>query len=222
MISPCVDILRTLATRIHTDLGARQGLKHTIPNLDEDIAALMDSLDEHDVYMLQPGRVLDDDEQPVPDILSVGMAALTHGTSITPLAEFNQQFAILRERRRLTPVTDLLPLLNIDPAASQSASSSADFALPGPAAPSVPGPVSEDDYADLPGLVTIPDSDEEPEVDADDEEDLFAASPTLTRFNADDVSLDMDVREWYLDGDDDESEYEASGEESGDDSDGDA
>ncbi|KAJ7191551.1 hypothetical protein GGX14DRAFT_600299 [Mycena pura] len=111
LISPCVDILRGLATRMHKDLGARQGSRHTIPKLDKDIAVLMDSLDEHDVYTLQEGRVLDDDEKPVPDILSAGMAALTHGSSISPLSEFNQQFAILRERRRLTPIADLLPLL---------------------------------------------------------------------------------------------------------------
>ncbi|KAJ6528621.1 hypothetical protein DFH09DRAFT_1327626 [Mycena vulgaris] len=91
LISPCVDILRGLATRIHKDLGARQGSKHTIPKLDKDVAVLMDSLDEHSVYTLQEGRVLDDDEKPVPDILSAGMAALTHGSSISPLAEFNQQ-----------------------------------------------------------------------------------------------------------------------------------
>ncbi|KAJ6626313.1 hypothetical protein B0H10DRAFT_2211201 [Mycena sp. CBHHK59/15] len=180
MISPCVDILRTLATRIHTYLGARQGSKHTIPNLDEDIAALMDSLDEHDMYTLQPGRVLDDDEQPVPDILSVGMAALTHGASITPLAEFNQQFEILRARRRLMPVADLLPLMTADPAAAPI-----DIELPDVAAPT-PG---DDD--DIPGLVDTPDSDDdEPE---QEEDELFVASPTLTRFNADDVVLDMDI-----------------------------
>ncbi|KAF7358319.1 hypothetical protein MVEN_00881400 [Mycena venus] len=197
MISPCVDILRSLATHIHTDLGARQGAKHTIPNLEEDIAALMDSLEEHNVYTLQSGRVLDNDEQLVPDILSVGMAALTHGASITPLAEFNQQFDILRERRRLTPVADLLPLLDSNPAASNSVPSSADIELPGAAA----------------GLRS-PDSDDEPEPDVD--EDLFAQSPTLTRFNADDVALDMDVHEWYLDGEDEGSEYDGSGDESGD------
>jgi hypothetical protein len=110
MISPCIDILRTLATRIHTDLCVRQGSKHTIPDLGEDIAALMDSLDEHNVYTQQLSRVLDDDddEQPVADILSVGMAALTHGASITPLAEFNLQFEILRACHHLTLLTSYL------------------------------------------------------------------------------------------------------------------
>ncbi|KAJ7844211.1 hypothetical protein B0H14DRAFT_3139397 [Mycena olivaceomarginata] len=33
LISPCVDILRQLATKINTDLGARQGSKHASPSL---------------------------------------------------------------------------------------------------------------------------------------------------------------------------------------------
>ncbi|KAJ6601568.1 hypothetical protein B0H10DRAFT_2082155 [Mycena sp. CBHHK59/15] len=126
--------IKVLATRINTDLGARQGAKHTIPQLAEDIAVLMDSLDEHDVYTLQPGRVLDDDEKPT-----------------------------LRERRRLTPIADLLLLLD-------------------------------------------------EEVDADDEE-ILLASPTLTCFNAGDVALDMDVHDWFSDGEEDDSEYEGSSDE---------
>ncbi|KAJ7903121.1 hypothetical protein B0H13DRAFT_1483380, partial [Mycena leptocephala] len=198
MISPCVGILRTLATRIHTDLGARQGSKHTIPDLGEDIATLMDSLDEHDVYMQQPGRVLDDDdEQPVADILSVGLAALTHGALITPLAEFNLQFEILHARRRLTPVADLLPLMTVDPMAAP-----ADIELPDVAAPTL------DDDNNVPGLADIPDSDDEPE--QEEENELFVASPTLTRFNADDVALDMDIDKWDLDQKEDDSDYEGS------------
>ncbi|KAJ7917839.1 hypothetical protein B0H13DRAFT_2231360 [Mycena leptocephala] len=112
LISPCVDVLRQLATKINIDLGARQGSKHASPDLADDIDELMDSLAEHEVYVEKEGRVLDDDEKPAPDVLSVGMAALTHGTSTTPLAEFNQQFDIMRERRRLTSVSELLGLIN--------------------------------------------------------------------------------------------------------------
>ncbi|KAJ6469079.1 hypothetical protein C8R47DRAFT_802860, partial [Mycena vitilis] len=140
----------------------------------------------------------------------------THGASITPLAEFNQQFDLLRERRRLTPVADLLPLLDSNPAVSSSSvSSSADIELPG-AAPA-PGQASDDEHGDLPGLQTIVNSDDEHEPDADYDEDLFVQSPTLTRFNADDVALDMDVREWYLDGEDEGSEYDTSGDDASDD-----
>ncbi|KAJ6570550.1 hypothetical protein DFH09DRAFT_1313147 [Mycena vulgaris] len=45
------------------------------------------------------------------------------------------------------------------------------------------------------------DSDEEPSQD-EELDALFLASPTLTRFDAADVSLDMDVEEVDLDGDD--------------------
>ncbi|KAJ6615997.1 hypothetical protein B0H10DRAFT_2219880 [Mycena sp. CBHHK59/15] len=60
----------------------------------------------------------------------------------------------------------------------------------------------------------IDEEEERQRVDAG--EDLFLASPTLTRFNAADVSLDMDVRDWSLDSDDEESEYEESGDDSDD------
>ncbi|KAJ7681155.1 hypothetical protein B0H14DRAFT_3535871 [Mycena olivaceomarginata] len=50
-------------------LGARQGNKHTIPDLANDIECLMASLTEHEIYVKKEGRVLDDDELPVPDVL---------------------------------------------------------------------------------------------------------------------------------------------------------
>ncbi|KAJ6556692.1 hypothetical protein B0H10DRAFT_1930861 [Mycena sp. CBHHK59/15] len=164
MISPYVDILRSLATRIHTDLGApcKDSARHRGLKMKSSTKWASKSISEHDVYTLQPGRVLDNDEQPVPDILSVGMAALTHGASITPLAEFNQQFDMLRERRRLTPVADLLPLLDSNPAAFNSISSSADIELPPPV------PASDDEYGNLPDLQTIPDNDDEPEPEDED------------------------------------------------------
>ncbi|KAJ7016173.1 hypothetical protein C8F04DRAFT_1282418 [Mycena alexandri] len=214
MVSPCIDILRQLATRINGELGARQGSKHATPDLEDDINVLMASLDEHEVYVEKEGRVLDDDESPAPDVVSVGMAALTHGTSTTPLADFNQQFDILRERRRLTPVADLFGLVN------------ASGLSRAPVSDSVPTTDNEgshamddDDFADLPDLVESEDSDEEPEA-ADYEEDLFAESPTLTRLDEGDVDLDKDeVPEWDLDDGDyygSDSDYEDSGEDDND------
>ncbi|KAJ7853010.1 hypothetical protein B0H14DRAFT_2354547, partial [Mycena olivaceomarginata] len=107
LVSPCVDILRQLATRMNVELGTRQGSKHATTDLANDIAALMASLNDHEVYVEKEGRVLDETRSPSRMSSSVGMAALTHGASITPLAEFNQQFDILSERRRLTPVAEL-------------------------------------------------------------------------------------------------------------------
>lgn len=86
--------------------------------------------------------------------------------------------------------------------------------LPSPPVDSASAAAADEDLADIVRADT-PDSDEEEhQLDAGD--DLFLASPTLTRLTAADVSLDMDVRDWSLDSDDEESEYE----ESGDDSDG--
>ncbi|KAK6984118.1 hypothetical protein R3P38DRAFT_3333003 [Favolaschia claudopus] len=197
LVSPCVDILRQLATRMNVELGTRQGSKHATPDLAADIAALMASLDEHEVYVEKEGRVLDDDEKPAPDVISVGMAALTHGTTTTPLAEFNQQFEVLRERRRLTPVADLLSLINAredllpqtsadESDAFENASAESDEEFPRP--------------ADLLGQ-----GGDETEEESETEDDALIDSPTLTRFDEGDVELDIDgVPEWYLDDEDSE------------------
>ncbi|KAF8195330.1 hypothetical protein K438DRAFT_1827273 [Mycena galopus ATCC 62051] len=193
LVSPCVDILRQLATRMNVDLGARQGAKHSSPKLAEDIAALMSSLDEHEVYVEKEGRVLDEDEKPVPDVISVGMAALTHGTSTTPLAEFNQQFDILRKWPRLTPVADLFGLINTT--SSMPEPTDIDITIPAVSMSTD----SDDEWA------TLPDEDQGDAEDKMDNKDVFAESPTLTRLDEGDVELDMDeVPEWDLDGDDEE------------------
>ncbi|KAJ7742551.1 hypothetical protein B0H16DRAFT_1323267 [Mycena metata] len=210
LISPCVDILRQLATKINVDLGARQGSKHATPDLADDIDVLMDSLAEHEVYIEKDGRVLDDDEKPVPDVISVGMAALTHGATTTPLDDFNTQFETLRSRRQLTPVYDLLGLINVS---GRSPPPTSDSDIPAATA-SGATESNEDDYADLPDLEQ-PDSDSDDELDGEgDDEDLFAESPTLTRLDEGDLELDMDdVPEWYLD----ENQGESSDSDSDDD-----
>ncbi|KAJ6590766.1 hypothetical protein B0H10DRAFT_2233576 [Mycena sp. CBHHK59/15] len=128
------------------------------------------------------------------------MATLTHGSSTTPLTDFNAQFETLHSCRRLTPVYDLLGLINTSGVA-QPATSDTDI-------PAVdPSTESNNDYVDLPDLELPSDSDDdEPEEDVLDE-DLFAQSPTLTRLDEADVELDMDdVPEWYLDEDDSDSD----------------
>ncbi|KAJ7696633.1 hypothetical protein B0H14DRAFT_3529703 [Mycena olivaceomarginata] len=127
------------------------------------------------------------------------MAALTHGTSTTPLADFNQKFNLLRERCRLTPVADLLGLVNTTGLVSQPVS---DSVLP---SANIPSADTDEDYADMPDLEEPEDSDDE---GAEHEEDLGM------------LIWDMDeVPEWDLDGGDysgSDSEYEDSGD-SGDD-----
>ncbi|KAJ7797568.1 hypothetical protein B0H14DRAFT_3493636 [Mycena olivaceomarginata] len=201
LISPCVDILRQLATKINNDIA--------------DIDTLITSLTEHKVYVEKEGRVLDADDKPVPDVLSVGMAALTHGGSTTPLSEFNEQFDILRERRRLRPVSDLLDLINTLGADICAASLPSALPINMDDAPSdiedaddgaedTESPESTKPVQDAPMLLVVNSEDEE-----DEEEDIFAESPTLTCFDEGDVEFDMDeVPEWSLDEVDDSSESE--------------
>ncbi|KAF7375236.1 hypothetical protein MSAN_00410200 [Mycena sanguinolenta] len=149
----------------------RQGSKHASPELAEDIQALMDSLAEHEVYTEKEGRVLDDDEKPVPDVLSVGMAALTHGTSTTPLAEFNEQFEILRRRRQLTPASDLLARVTVPTAKPEI-----------PVDATVDSPMAREfedsEIANNEEMDEDSEHDTEEEREDEPEEDLFAESPT--------------------------------------------
>lgn len=192
MVSPCVDVLRRLAARIHDELGSQQGSKHTVPDLEKDIATLVDSLREHEVYEYKEGRVLDPKDSPVPDILSVGLAALSHGTSTNPLAEFNAQFDRLRERRKLSPISILADNIPVNTSISSSSTSQPET---GPSPPSQSH--FESDEEEMPGLVRWMDSESESEAGSDPDEDLFADSPTLTREDEDDVALEMD--DWCLD-----------------------
>jgi hypothetical protein len=235
-VSPCVDVLRRLATSINRDLGSRQGNKHTIPDLDNDIHCLMASLTEHEVYVMKDGRVLDDDEMPVPDVLSAGAAALTHGTTSNPLQDFNTQFDQLRRRRQLLPVSDLTQYLSEPPQPLRSSPISEDhpagtsaiihaFASGALNPITVPGDNITVDHHPLPALVLSnpPDDEDEEEDQQPPDEDLFAESPTLTRLDSADVDLDMDD-DWMLDpepdsGSDYESEDEANIQRSGSESD---
>ncbi|KAJ7869605.1 hypothetical protein B0H14DRAFT_2727177 [Mycena olivaceomarginata] len=179
LFSPCVDILRQLATRMNVELGTRQGSKLATTDLANDIAALMASLNDHEVYVEKEGRVLDDDEKPVPDVISVGMAALT------------MQFDILRERRRLTPVAELLGLINTSGIPRPTPATNADL----PTDASAEADDDDDEFADLPELEVAVHSDNEDEPGGD-------------------VELEIDdIPEWYLDEDDEEySDSDSDGE----------
>ena len=54
----------------------------------------MNVLKEHDIYELIPGQVVNTQDCAVPDVISVGIVQLLHGSSTNPIAEFNQQFII--------------------------------------------------------------------------------------------------------------------------------
>jgi hypothetical protein len=92
-----------------TDLSTSQGKKHSTPDLTKDIDTLMASLK---VYVYSEGCVLDNDEEPAADIISVGLATLTHGSEGNSLDEFNAQLNQAREQCQIEPVLELLHHLN--------------------------------------------------------------------------------------------------------------
>jgi len=63
----------------------------------------MESLDENDVYRIQKGRVLDDHDELVKDVIEIGLQNLTEGNK-NPLSEYNEAFRNLQARRRMKPV----------------------------------------------------------------------------------------------------------------------
>ncbi|KAJ7309942.1 hypothetical protein DFH08DRAFT_974545 [Mycena albidolilacea] len=189
-----------LATQMNVELSTRQGSKHATTDPANDIAVLMASLNDHEVYVEKEGRIFNDDEKPVPDVISVDMAALTHGASIALLAEFNQQFDILCERCRLTPVAELLGLINTSGIPHPTPATNTD--VPTDASTEAD---DDDEFAGLPELEAPVDSDSKGKPGVEEDEDLFAESPTLTRLDEGDVELEMDdIPEWYLDEDDEE------------------
>lgn len=195
MVSPCVDVLRSLANHINTDLGASQGKKHTIPDLKKDIDMLMASLMKHEVYIVKEGRVLDFDEKPVPDVIFVGLASLTNGSSSNPLAEFNTAFNQVREHRRLTPVSQLgqlfeklrVSLAALIPAPIQYSTSTPDTTKSTDAAPFETVTDDEDNASDSEG-----------ESFGDNDDEFMSGGPTLTRDDEDDIEFDMDTVVQYM------------------------
>ena len=101
----------TLASHINADLGSKQGKKHLIPDLLKDVDALMESLKSHRVYDIVEGHMFNIDEKSAPDVVSVRLAAVSHGTSSTLLGEFNNQYDHICECRRMTPVSELIQQL---------------------------------------------------------------------------------------------------------------
>lgn len=84
-------------------MGAKQGDHHASSDLTDDIEELMGSLAHHHVYEVQPGRVLNDDDKPVPDAIGDGFVSLTYG-SASPLSAFNRSFKMIQNRFRMRPL----------------------------------------------------------------------------------------------------------------------
>ncbi|EJF62570.1 hypothetical protein DICSQDRAFT_57887 [Dichomitus squalens LYAD-421 SS1] len=99
-ISPCIALLRQLATQMHATFGARLGTKHHTPERDRDVMTLREAMQQHSVFQVQPGRILRGvNRGEVPNAVSAGLNLLN-----TPLQEYNHVFRQLQQRRRLEPL----------------------------------------------------------------------------------------------------------------------
>lgn len=197
MIAPCVNVLRQLALNFKQMLGTDMGTAHHPMDLTCDLPDLMDSLEEHEVYMYKKGRYLDDDDMPVRDTISVGLNELISGRS-NPLTDYNQAFSRLQARRRLTPLVGAEPLKLASPNIPSS-----------PTAPSptqLPFLLSSDPVMtlinDIHNTASTSDNEESDDEDTEElgeflqgfEEDADL-EPTLQLESAADVSLEMDAED---------------------------
>ncbi|KAJ7584479.1 hypothetical protein C8J56DRAFT_789516 [Mycena floridula] len=186
MISPCVNVLRQLSNTMRDLLGSYQGSTHAPADLRDDIKLLMTSLQDHGVYKVQPGRVLDDDDAPVKDVISVGLQALTDSSS-NPLDEYNTAFRRLQIRRQhvkpiVGPGSDMHDVQSTSTASSNAETPSlSQNGTPPPQSPIATSVSSASGSED-----SEEDEGEFERVMAEDDE------PTLRRENAEDVALDMD------------------------------
>jgi hypothetical protein len=171
----------------------------------------MDVLKEHEVYNVKLGRGLDANDTPVPDIISAGLSALSHGTTNNnnPLADFNAQYNCLRERRNMKPVSALVDNHQRSHISSNPVEHSSYLATSHMIVDSdgtSEGPHEEDTTNEY-GGAGLEDNDQRSDVD-----ELEMESPTLTRLEEDDVALDMDKLDledeggWDSERDDDDND----------------
>ena len=150
----------------------------------------MDSLNENNVYRIELGRVLnEDDGGPVKDTITVGLQSLTAGTK-NPLSDYNEAFCLLQRRRRIVPVStqaeNVTPSLKRDDAETQmdmstDTSHSEQEPISDPFVDSIQegDNVQEDEVVSEVGRIV---------------EDLEngIVDTTLARLGAEDIALDMD------------------------------
>ncbi|KAH9003933.1 hypothetical protein EDB83DRAFT_2237225 [Lactarius deliciosus] len=188
-ISPCIEVLRRLATEVNNTLGSKQGIRHASADLTKDIKILMDSLEQNDVYKEVLGRTLGDDESPAPDVIGEGYSALTWGAK-SPLRQFNRLISTLQRRSTIQPLVGTA--LPTQPQETRRLFPSHTVDLLTPCI--VPeNPQSEDnglahnDPEDL-------DNDElELRLDEEMEQSLNDTQPVLSLQTADDIDLEMDT-----------------------------
>ncbi|KAH7917112.1 hypothetical protein BV22DRAFT_983924, partial [Leucogyrophana mollusca] len=213
MVAPCVEVLRHLSKVMSSLLGSNLGTRHEPMDLTRDIPTLMASLKDHEVYEVKRGRVLDEDDPPVTDVVAHGLQALTDSAS-NPLSDFNFSFTRLQARRRLKPIVGAPSPGQSSASASAPPPESESSAVP--STPSTDGPSSGNSrtpqataaLAERPGSTVArskADDNGTENVDESDDDNSEAGEfersaddeleETLTRENAEDVSLDMDAED---------------------------
>ncbi|KAF8172686.1 hypothetical protein BJ912DRAFT_1024993 [Pholiota molesta] len=204
-MAPLCDALRKVAHNFNDMLGSDQGTRHAPPDLTDDIAALMESLDDNNVYRLKKGRVLEDGDEPVKDVIAAGLRSLEDGPK-SPLYEYNEAFQKLQRRRKMHPVSALsLPSISPDPTkttilGTPDLPDQSDLEAATPLASTHEQDVGVQKNFDL--LTNLP-ADNSLELEVIDDEPTEAdmiledlehgiLEPTLQRLSAEDVELDMD------------------------------
>ncbi|KAH8992238.1 hypothetical protein EDB92DRAFT_1797446, partial [Lactarius akahatsu] len=191
-ISPCIEILRRLATEVNSTLGSKQGNQHASADLTKDIKILMDSLKQNNIYEEVLGRTLRDDKSLTPDVISEGYTTLTWGAK-SPLRQFNRLVSTLQRHCGIQPLAGttlptqpqethrLSPSHTVDSLTLYIVSEC---------------PLSEDDGPAL-NDPDVPDNNldnnEELELDGELEQSLDDTQLALSLQTADDIDLEMDA-----------------------------
>ncbi|KAJ7050632.1 hypothetical protein C8F01DRAFT_1067474 [Mycena amicta] len=203
MLAPCVVVLRDLTRSLNGLLGARLGKKHKSPDHSKDLAALMNRLEQHDVYIVKRGRVIDpDDGGPVTDIIGAGLTALTD-VATNPIDEYNTAFRLLQTRCRLPVLVPLSQETSPTPSDTPSTRSDDDNDM---AATGSSNQMSAMDL-DADSQEAEEHAPEPEEVDEDEEPE----PETLALDTEEDVALDMDDMGVDSDQESDASDGSSSG-----------
>jgi hypothetical protein len=193
-LAPTIEVLRNIARNFNETLGADQGSRHAPPDLTNDIATLMDSLKENNVYRLQKGRVLGEDTGgAVKDVILVGLHSLTEGEK-TPLTEYNEAVQRLQRRRSMMSVAEQKSRLR--PPSETMATATPNPTTSPPLENPAAIPAEDDDEGML-----VDENEGEPEEASEEPNEIERIldeladgipEPTLVRLSEEDVALDMD------------------------------
>ncbi|KAG9092416.1 hypothetical protein FS749_015755 [Ceratobasidium sp. UAMH 11750] len=165
VISPCVEALRALARDLNSTLVSYMGRKHASPDISMDIQKIIDSLDRHSVYKLQPGHTLNEKDEPVPDIETLRLIKLLDGYP-SGLDEHNKLFRFtqsLFSQPRISEMVLHTTLPRSPPQAPSAADTEASQTLDS----------TQDQQAETEGAESVAGSEDEADQSGEDEDELM-------------------------------------------------